>query len=347
MISFDRIDALKHEGRTLLIEWADGRHSLFHSIWLRDNCPCPECRHASGQRIIDSVSIPADISPASVKLGDDGFVEIVWSNGGHASRYDPNWLRAHDYSADGRTRRRPKLWGAEMQRALPEARHADVAANDVALRDWLSAIDDYGFAILRGVPVEPGEVTRVVGLFGFVRETNYGPLFDVKSVVNPNNLAYTGLALGGHTDNPYRDPVPTVQLLHCLQSSASGGENTLVDGFRVAEALREKDRGKFDLLSRLPVRFHFQDKDADLTAEACLITLNARGEVIEVRFNSRSLAPPDFAPDPIEPYYNAMRTFVKMLEGAEFQVRFKLEPGDLFVVDNRRVLHGRTGFSGE
>jgi alpha-ketoglutarate-dependent taurine dioxygenase len=26
-------------------------------------------------------------------------------------------------------------------------------------------------------------------------------------------------------------------------------------------------------------------------------------------------------------------------------VRFKLEPGDLFLVDNLRVLHGRTGFS--
>ena len=35
-----------------------------------------------------------------------------------------------------------------------------------------------------------------------------------------------------------------------------------------------------------------------------------------------------------------------MLESTEFQVSFRLEPGDLFIVDNRRVLHGRTGYSG-
>ena len=27
----------------VLIEWADGRVSPFHHVWLRDNCPCPHC----------------------------------------------------------------------------------------------------------------------------------------------------------------------------------------------------------------------------------------------------------------------------------------------------------------
>jgi hypothetical protein len=62
----------------------------------------------------------------------------------------------------------------------------------------------------------------VIELFGCVRETNYGRLFDVVSVENPSNLAYTGLALGSHTDNPYRDPVPQLQLLHCLEGGGRG-----------------------------------------------------------------------------------------------------------------------------
>jgi gamma-butyrobetaine dioxygenase len=41
-----------------------------------------------------------------------------------------------------------------------------------------------------------------------------------------------------HTDNPYRDPVPTVQLLHCLRTSEDGGDTGLVDGFAAAAALR-------------------------------------------------------------------------------------------------------------
>ena len=70
-------------------------------------------------------------------------------------------------------------------------------------------------------PVEPGALFRVVDLFGYVRETNYGRHFEVRTEVNPTNLAFTGLALQAHTDNPYRDPVPTIQVLYRLESSAA------------------------------------------------------------------------------------------------------------------------------
>lgn len=188
-------------------------------------------------------------------------------------------------------------------------------------------------------------VLEVVKLFGYVRETNYGPLFDVKSVVNPNNLAYTGLALGAHTDNPYRDPTPTLQLLHCLSSSTDGGDNTLVDGFQVAERLRASDPAKFALLAYNPIRFQFQDEDAELSAEFPLISLDPRGAIAAIHYNSRSPAPFELDEDLVEPFYAAYRTFVGLLGSAELQIRFKLAPGDLFIVDNQRVLHGRTGFS--
>ena len=55
----------------------------------------------------------------------------------------------------------------------------------------------------------------------------------------PVNLAFTGRAIAPHTDNPYRDPVPGIQLLHCLQSSADGGDNVLIDGFAAAALVRE------------------------------------------------------------------------------------------------------------
>ena len=48
----------------------------------------------------------------------------------------------------------------------------------------------------------------VVDLFGYVRETNYGRVFDVKIEPDPANLAFTSRRIGMHTDNPYRDPGP-------------------------------------------------------------------------------------------------------------------------------------------
>ena len=38
--------------------------------------------------------------------------------------------------------------------------------------------------------------------------------------------------------------------------------------------------------------------------------------------------------------------FSEILQRSELNLQFKMESGDLFIVDNRRVLHGRTGFAG-
>jgi gamma-butyrobetaine dioxygenase len=205
-------------------------------------------------------------------------------------------------------------------------------------------VDEFGFALLTGVPAEPAMVCRVIALFGYVRETNYGRQFDVVSVENPANLAYTGLALGNHTDNPYRDPVPQLQLLHCLEAAAEGGESVVVDGFFAAERLRREHPEDFALLTRHTVPFRYVEPGVDLRAAAPLIELDTEGGVRTVRYNNRSAAPFDLPEDIVAPYYRAYRRFARLLHDADAIVGFKLAPGDLFIVDNQRVLHGRRGF---
>jgi gamma-butyrobetaine dioxygenase len=317
-------------------EWVEVGGSRFHALWLRDNCPCPECRHESGQRLLDTRSIPDDLRVVAVTA--DGALQVSFSDG-HVGEYDEAWLQANAGPRPPRVRR---LWDASLQSSLPLARYADVAADKTQLREWLRAVDDLGFAILTGCGTEPDTVTRVAALFGFVRETNYGRLFDVKTVVNPTNLAYTGLGLGAHTDNPYRDPTPTLQLLHCLASSAEGGENTLVDSFRVARDLPD---GDVALLSRHPVRFRYADADTDLDTETPVITVDAHGEVQSVHYNTRSAQPFRLPENVLGDYYAAYQRFGRMLESPAYRIQFKLAPGDLFIVDNLRVLHGRTGYA--
>ena len=324
------------EERAVTVAWPDGSRSRFHALWLRDNCPCAECRHESGQRLLDTRSLPDDL--AVVGATANGDLGVSFSDG-HASHFSGDWLRAFAAAPEAPAR---TLWGAELQRSLPAARYADVAAGGEALRRWLAAVDELGFAILGGCPTEPGTVTRVAELFGFVRETNYGRLFDVKTVVNPTNLAYTGLGLGAHTDNPYREPTPTLQLLHCLASSAEGGENTLVDAFRVARDLPEDD---FELLSRLPIRFRYADDDTELDAEWPVLSVDARGALHAVHYNTRSTQPFRLAEDVVGRYYEAYQRFGRLLESPDYRIQFKLDPGDLFIVDNLRVLHGRTGYA--
>jgi len=331
--------------KVLTVEWRDGLQASYHSLWLRDNAPDARDPH-NGQRLIESIDIPPDLHPETAQITDEGQLEIVWAQEGGRSLFNPDWLRAHAYSSAPQERlsARRILWDGKLN-PLPRADYTEINQSSVALHDWLAAVQTYGFAILHGVPTESQALLRVVDLFGYVRETNYGRYFDVKSVVHPNNLAYTGLALSPHTDNPYRDPVPTLQLLHCLSAVDNGGDSTVVDGFCVAETLRRESPEHFNLLITQAVRFQFQDTETDLMAEAPLIKLDTGSEIAAIRYNNRSLAPFHFAPELIEPYYAAYRAFGRLINSADYQVAFKLNPGDLFIVDNERVLHGRTGFN--
>jgi gamma-butyrobetaine dioxygenase len=325
------------------VRWRSGTVADFHSLWLRDSCQCSACVDpVSGQRVVDASALPDISSPAAIGVTED-LLTVTWREDGHVSRYASAWLleeAARSLEIPSTDYRDARLPGA-----LPEHEYEAVATGEKGLLAWLEDVDRLGFAILHGVPAEPGEVTRVTRLFGYVRETNYGELFDVRSVVNPTNLAYTSRALGPHTDNPYRDPAPTLQLLHCLSSSVEGGENTLVDGFRVAEGLRRRDAVAFELLTQHPIRYRYEDATAILESEVPVIALDPRGRLRAIYFNARSRQPTQLPDEIIGPFYAAYCSFASMLTDPGYVLRVRLEPGDLLIMDNRRILHGRTGFS--
>jgi len=346
---------LSPEQSALEIEWSESHHSTFHYIWLRDNCS--QSRNDNGQRLIEIADIPPDIRPSSTKLIEhrkieDSKIEITWTDG-QISHYPVSWLIEHCYSTTKqisitkkkiRNQKTLKLWDSELMKTLPRVYYEDIYANDEALKNWLEMTKDYGFAILHGVPSELDFLENVVKLFGDIWETNYGSIFDVRTVAKPNNLAYTNLALSLHTDNPYKENVPSLQLLHCLSSSVNGGDSILADGLYIAETLHEKEREKFELLSTVPISFRWYDEKNNQTAKKPVIKLDNEGKIEAIHFNNRAAAPFNLPRDLMESYYDAYRTFAQMLENPKYHIRFRMGPGDLFIVDNLRVLHGRTKF---
>ena len=327
----------------LVIEWGDGHTSLFHYMWLRDNAP--ENRHANGQKLVDTLDIPLDLSAKSVTV--NGSVQIEWSNDGHTTEFSPAWLRANAYEKSEIANRRmtKPLWDAATYATLPTPfSFPRLTADALYLRDMLARVRDAGFALLSDVPVESQSLFKVIDLFGYVRDTNYGPYFDVKVVTNPTNLAFTSATLTGHTDNPYRHPVPTLQLLHVLSNNVEGGDSTLVDGFKVAETFRAEAPAQFDILAKTLVTFRFSSEDADLRHESTIIQTDPRGEVVGIRFNNRSMQTFAVEPEQMPTFYAAYHTFARMLEEDRFKVKFKMGTGDAMLFDNQRVLHGRIGY---
>ncbi len=229
-------------GSALRVTWDQGLSARFHAIWLRDNAQDGQTRdRANGQRLITLQQVPKDTAIAEARI-EGSAVQIRFQPEGKGIAFESAWLQAHIYDRAPRDEA-PKpaceveTWDGQIDPARVTGDYRDLVSDRTALRRWLGHVRRYGFARLTGGPVEPQALLKVAALFGYVRETNYGRWFEVRSEIAPSNLAYTGLGLQAHTDNPYRDPQPTLQILYCLENAASGGDNLVVDGFRVAERL--------------------------------------------------------------------------------------------------------------
>ena len=339
-------------GAYLALETGMGRQR-FHAVWLRDNAWDAETRSpGNGQRLIALRDISPDIRIEAAEVAGTA-LNVTFAPEGKTVAYDLGWLEAHGYDRPalpetGWTAPGIEIWDSRLMANVPVGDSGAVSGNVEAKRDWLAKVARYGFGKLTGGPVEPGSLFKVVELFGYVRETNYGRHFEVRTEVNPTNLAYTGLGLQAHTDNPYRDPVPTVQVLYCLESSAKGGENMVVDGFAAALRLREENPDWFDVLTKYCARFEYAgEKGVRLRSRRPMIELAPDGELIAVRFNNRSAAAITDVPfDDMATYYAAYRRLGEIIDDPAMEVTFRLNPGECFIVDNTRVLHARKGYSG-
>ncbi|MEP7201274.1 MAG: TauD/TfdA family dioxygenase [Ilumatobacteraceae bacterium] len=320
-------------------------------LWLRDACSCSECRDEfSGQRLRGVLALDADTEIASWRNdGDD--IEVTFTPDGHVSHFSKVWLSENvpgkaSLFDDRSERHRPPWSAADFDGRPPEVAWHELQRDGAPRALALGALMRTGILLVRDAPIEPRTVLAVATSFGHVRNTNYGDLFDVRVEAQPVNLAFTGRAIAPHTDNPYRDPVPGVQLLHCLQSSPGGGENVFLDGFAVAALVRDEDAQAFATLSSTPVTFKYEDANTLLRASGPIITVNAAGEVRGIRWNDRSIQPPAVKPELVGDVYRAMRVFAATLQRPELHIRLTLEPGDCIVFDNTRVLHARTAFEG-
>jgi len=332
----------------LTIEWAGGGVSEFSSLWLLDNRAEDRDPH-SGQRLIDIADLPASPRIRSA-VAYDGVVRIEWEGQSRAACFELAWLAAH---ASDRSEPAPeaqrRLWlegaGLDARRDFAWLTLAQLRSSPPARLVWLTRLLQDGLAFLDAVPASESAILEAMPLVGRVLETNYGYTFDVRSVPQPENLAYSDLGLGLHTDNPYREPVPGFQALHVLIASNAGGESLFADGFALAQHLRVTAPEDFAQLTNTAVPFHYRSGEAELRAERPLIQLSLRGEVSAFHYNSRSIAPLSLSARATVHFYRAYRRLALLLRDPRFQLRMHVQAGTLLVFDNQRVLHGRTAFS--
>ncbi len=215
-----------NSGKAILLSRKNGSQIRYHSTWLRDNSNDPETRDKNnGQRLISISDIPVNTYIESASLDKKGKnITVKFLPKKKQVKFSSSWLEFHAYDKKRNNSKvwidpDLKTWSKNSLKRIPVINYKKAKSNKKLLLNWLKSLHYYGFAKITGCEKKSGTVIKIAKLFGYVRETNYGKWFNVKSKTNAVNLAYTNLGLQAHTDNPYRDPVPTIQILHCLKNS--------------------------------------------------------------------------------------------------------------------------------
>jgi alpha-ketoglutarate-dependent taurine dioxygenase len=203
----------------------------------------------------------------------------------------------------------------------------------------------------------------------------YGDIFHVQSKNEAENIAYTNVGLPPHQDLTYYESKPFLQLLHCVNSgSIMGGESVLIDSMAAAEELRRLAPDMFDVLCQTEATFLKERAGADMVSpKRHIVTDPSLGHVVEVNWSPPFEGPLQLSQHVVvENYVRAYQAMECMLndqqsvllgkeafdsflpkqlelELKEYAKRYTwvyaLQPGDILVFNNQRMLHGRREFT--
>ena len=313
-----------------------------HPFWLRERVNGDKFLDIrTKQRLFDPTQIQENIKINDINLSNN-FLEVTFNDGASTKLSIQELIE--EFSNNDFIKLIKKI---EWDSTLDNLNIFEFKENLFEKEEMYNALVNfykYGFVIFKNVPTKDNFLINFANSIGSVRRTNFGEFFNVKSKPNPNDLAYTSLPLAPHTDNPYRNPVPCIQMLHCIKNEVKGGFSTLVDGLTVTERLKKDYPNYYKILTETKVRFQFIDKDVVLEDWAEMIKLDEQGKLKQVRFSPRLDFVPLMDKEKLELYYSARKKISEFYNSDEYRIEFKLTSGDLLMMDNYRLLHGRTSY---
>ncbi|XP_026520548.1 gamma-butyrobetaine dioxygenase [Notechis scutatus] len=338
----------------ICVRWEDGSESLYPSVWLRDNCQCPDCfLHSAKARKLLLENLDINIEVKDVILTEQKKkINIVWPDD-HTSEFEAEWLKKRCFSDQARAKAQEELflserqyWGSDLE--LPTIDFEEVLHSDESAYKWLVTLKKVGIVLLTGAAIKQGEILKLGQRIGFLRLTFYGPTWQVQNKLDANNVAYTTEKLSFHTDYPVLQSPPGIQLLHCIKQTSTGGESEVVDGFHVANRFKEQNPYAFKILTSTFV--DFTDIGVDycdfaMQAKQRIIDVDEKGQVVRINFNNATRDTIfDIPAEKVKPFYAALKDYVGLLNSTDYKYSYKMKPGDIVVFDNWRLLHGRQSY---
>jgi gamma-butyrobetaine dioxygenase len=351
-------DALEKRDTSAYVPTTRIHNVTISKLLLRDACTCPKCVDPSStQKNYQTTQIPENIDVKSVYNTPDGKIQVTWENDiaelgtDHVSEYPSKLFRDTRYLGEVCDPQkiisdREVPWNAQIMKS--ELKFADFdtyMTNDDSLREVLWHLQLYGLVFLKNVPssLKDAAVENIATRIGRIRDTFYGRTWDVRSVPDAKNVAYTSRYLGLHMDLLYMANPPGYQFLHCMENTAQGGASIFSDTTWAASHLNPASRS---LLHALQIPYEYKNNGEHYFHNHPV--LYSKGSVKHVNYSPPFQAPfltsPRFADEQWHLKIAALREFSAAVEDPANVVEYRLQEGECVIFNNRRVLHGRKEF---
>jgi gamma-butyrobetaine dioxygenase len=339
------ISAESHD-EYLSLYWQDGSVSRFHYQWLRDNCRSVErFDPATQERKALTETIPSDLRANAIRIGEDD-IRITWSDGAADSHFYATWLKHNAYDVKANpSQSRQHQWGSEYASSLQSFGYKDVMADDVIAAAMVDAFEQWGLIRLTGAPTDDREVERFADRLAYVREIAFDRVANIKVSVDPYTLGFTNSSLPMHTDCSGYSWPPNVMVFHCMQNEVAGGASQYVDGAKVIAQLRKSNPDALRILTEHDVEFRLWSKQADTLSQYPPVMLDQAGDLALLRYANWTVQPLKTVPfDTVPRWYDAWRALAERVNAPENRLSHRCEPGEMLLINNHRVLHGRDAF---
>jgi len=334
----------------LNILWSDNSSSCFPWLWLRDHSESQVDLHPdSKQRQIDIFSNPPDNAVDKVLLDIiSKNILIRWKDESESnlsfellqSSSEPSLPQSYAMNSSD-------CWSAPSKiKIFPEITYQDFM-DDGGIKIWLNHIQRVGFAIVIDTPKTPDATKELMERMAYIKNSIFGgfSVWDNK-LENPDDTAFTSLAIEPHTDGTYVNDAPGLQTLHCIKRDSIGGKNQLIDGLAIAEKMRYENPDAFNILCSVNIPGRYIKPDTYLEAHRPLFRVDNKGDVIQVSFNNHDRAPFRLENNQMVKFYDAYKIFHNLANDSNRQFEFMLNPGKVLTFDNWRLLHARSSLTG-
>lgn len=362
----------------------------YRTLFLRDACRSEACVDVSTSQktfstgdLTEQQTTPKSVSVSSGASTGTSTLHIEWADG-HKSQYSEEFLAQHcDWKSRAAyrkidTSRDWVAWESENSEQLwkhvTKVSFSDFvkSANqnqdqNAAYRDTLNSLNRNGIAIVNNIPegeIDPSTqrpwVETIAQRIGYIKETFYGRSWDVKSVHDAKNVAYTSVYLPVHMDLCYYESPPGIQLLHVIENSARGGESLFADAYAAAKYVLKCDPEAYDALTKVPLTYHYENAGQHYYYARPVIEEDPSTPVdpatgrkgIKVMNYSPPFQGPfdavatesDFDTATVNAFMRGLKMFESFANAPENLIHHKLEPQSCVLMMNRRLLHGRTQF---